>query len=160
MDFAHAVVRQLEAREWCELGLGPFGYTCGTTSPKNQGQPSYGPFQAALRRGCCTLMECAVNGERTYVFAMRTGVGVYMCRCTAKNADAYALDLRMLEDSWTRDVAPVLRFDTIGAAAEWMREHFGSVSEWRDKGLQYSYTTDAATCSSAATSDSMPSMRT
>ena len=45
MDFAHAVVRQLEAREWCELGLGPFDFTCGTTSPKSQGKFSYGPFQ-------------------------------------------------------------------------------------------------------------------
>lgn len=104
-------------------------------------------------------MECMVDGERTYVFAMRTSTGVYACRCVAKSADSYALNLRRLEDSWTRDVAPVLRFDTLGAAADWMRDSFGHVVEWRDKGVQYSYATEAATCSSVAISESIPSMR-
>ena len=96
-------------------------------------------YQAALRSGCCTLMECTVHGERTYVFAMRTGSVVYACLCAAKSADSYALNLRRLEDSWTQDVAPVLRFETMGAAADWMRDSLGHVTEWRDKGVQYGY---------------------
>ena len=37
MDFAHAVVRRLEERDWCDLGIGLVGYASGATSPKYHG---------------------------------------------------------------------------------------------------------------------------
>lgn len=57
MDFARAVVRRLEERDWCDLGIGLVGYACGSTSPKYHGHRCYGPFHAPLQQDCCVMLE-------------------------------------------------------------------------------------------------------
>ena len=135
MDLAHFVIRRLEECDWSESGgMCPFKFTCGTTSPKHDGRPSYGPFHAALRDGSCTHLECVVDGTRTYVFAMRIDTEVHICRCKADDADTYTLELQTLQNSWTTRVGRVLVFDSLGSAAIWMGDNFGGLTQWLDKG--------------------------
>ena len=135
MDLTHFIIRRLEESDWSASGgMCPFGFTCGTTSPKHDGRHSYGPFHAALREGSCTHVECMLHGTRTYVFAMRIGSEVHICRCVADDADRYTLELSALHDSWTTRVGRVLVFDSLGGAAAWVRDSLGGVTQWRDKG--------------------------
>ena len=109
------------------------------------GHRCYGPFHAPLQQGCCIMLEFCDGGDRTYLFAVRIGATVHACVCSAEKADAYVLDMRMILDSWTRGVAPILEFRTIGDAGNWIRDRFTGVSDWQDRSSLYARQAISAT---------------
>jgi len=143
MDITRASIRQLEENGWKDYGAGFFGYATGCTSPKYDGHVCYGPFQEPLRQGCCVFLEFWDASERMYIFAVRGDSSVTTCVCPADAADAYVMDIRRMEETWSRSVGTVVEFATIADAANGLRAQLSHVTDWQDRGCAYARETHA-----------------